>query len=298
MKLFDKFKKPVIPIQKTNVQSIPIYNGKNNFIVLVQYNDKIWYEVLEFVEAAMRSGVSVVISHTAETVKLDNTEFEANKPIEFINQRYYLIASGSDMNYFRLFNNLSLSNPILETLQKDIQANRSHADYGPLFAYNVLDKSKFAYHDILPTYDEGIKITDKLYHDDIGYIMSKLPSCFSAMDIARIIKIYYNDIARFTPIDVIRMTMEESSLLSKDIAAFIIGAITDTLYSKILKNPSKDNLERLVQPIYFWEDSQTDPDGEFDPDKTVDEMDELFQTQYERFNPIDESEFKPIDETV
>ena len=39
-----------------------------------------------------------------------------------------------------------------------------------------------------------------------------------------------------------------------------------------------------------------DPDGEFEPDKSMEEMDETFQAQYERFNPIDESEFKKIDE--
>ena len=310
MGFLDKFKKQEKkPVEQTAVQSLPIYNVADNFMILVRFNSDIWYEALEFIEAcsrtvktlgtkfaSMKYNLQTIISHTAEEVAQESKDFQANKPIQFINQRYYILISGNDYAYARLFDILSLSNPILSTIRKDIEANRSSTVYNQLFEYNILSLDDFKHQNIAPKYD-GLVFTEKCNHDDVELIMSKLPSCFSAMDIARVINIYWRG-NQISAAGIIKFLTDMENATESEILWKVVQSAIPSLYKKILRNPTRENIKKLAQPIYFWDDETVDPEIEFEPDKSIEEMDEVFQTQYERFNPIDESQFRPIDEKL
>ena len=191
---------------------------------------------------------------------------------------------------------LPLSNPILATIKQDIEANRSSTAYETLFADAILELDRFVHQGSAPKYDDMVKVS-RWRHDDIKLIMSKLPSCFSAMDIIRVINVFWLD-RQMDAVHLIKYAEEQEDPGSRRLVWDVINDCVPTLYAKILRNPIHNNLIMLARPIYFWDDECIDPEIEFEPDKSIDEMDEIFRTQYERFSPIDESQFRPIDEKV
>ena len=304
MSLFDVFKKRQVENDYTTAQSIVCYNAELNFIVLVQYGYDDFYDALEFVEAATRAHLKVIVSHMAEEQKVEKGEeaiegkLVANKPTVFINHRFYILVSGTDQDYKDIYNILSLSNSILSTITKDIYANRSSSFYENLIKDTIFEYEHFVHQKVAPKYDHPISMSyDRIEErvDDISKIIDKLPLSYSPLEIARIINIYSN--------------YTDSPMSADEFAKWALEPVKNSdrrigifqrfiqIYKVLLghKEISMKDIEVFTQPIYNRNDLSDNENFEYPTDKSIEDMDNLFQEQYDRFNPFAiEDEDNPI----
>lgn len=289
-------------VHNDKIQSRVIYNTKQNFIILISFGNTYFYSVLEFISGVNsmheKNGMEVILSHTATEV--EQTEDEDNyskKPIEMINDRYYLLISGTTKQYQRLFDIVPQSNDVLKVITNDIYHCCCSTDFDYLIELGVLNLNRFKYQNIVPdTYDEYKSyyscLTVNGEYDDFDKIMLRLPALFSAIDVAKIINVYpkINGESVITNIpqliDWLNGKQEKKSCvnftaLSSEDGLKTYECLKEPLLSHIIPNPDLDILSVISAPVFMREDL-TEEDR-INGDIPVEKMDELFQQDYDRF---------------
>ena len=307
MKLFNKKLKSIIQ-QNRAIQTKTIYDTKFNVVILIQYYDSNLYSAMQFLNNANKAGLTTLIAHYAETKEEDresNNEsgkIKINMPIEYINQKYYMLVSGTPKQYAELYKYLELSNSLLESVTLELYNNVSSTPFEEIINTGVLREDNFKYCKCDAKYDNlysiSSKIKDsKIYYDDFSLIMGRIPNIFESINVINIIHVYEteqnlnNGIYR-TPIDIVR-EMEDASHHYDD----HVGQETYFLNHNLIKELSPlyniiapelistDNIHTLytlIAPIYMIEEYEDDVllTGSVSPEK----LDEIFQQEYNRFN--------------
>lgn len=326
MSFLNKLFRKTEVISSDKLQSRVIYNSQFNFIILISYGAKDFYSVIEFTSALTEiyqgnGGISIVISHAAiEEEPVEDENNFSKRPVTIINNRYYMLIGGAPFFYNKLFDVVPPSNAILRCIIQDIYHHRSSSDFKELINLGVLNSNNFKYQNVVPdNYDKLKKYTgddSKVIaggFDDFDKIMSRIPSSFSAIDVARLI--YINAFTPHIPApffmrlpEFISDTLGEkngsvsrcySGITLRDFFARTYQAIEQPLLSHIIPNPDLTMLSILTVPLYMRE--ELNEEDRINGDIPLDKMDEIFQQDYDRFNqPTAEyiEGYEDIDEIV
>ena len=126
-----------------------------------------------------------------------------------------------------------------------------------------------------------------IFYVDIEAVLKVLPSEFTGADLF--------DIFSFAYVDIQTSIMHQVKLY--DGFKYISDDDVAVVYKGVLKNPTKDNLQKLLLPKYK---RSIDEDELIHGDLSSSNVDDLFKEKYERFNAIknDNTEYMNIDEAL
>ena len=325
MGLFSKKIKSIFKRQNRKVQSKVIYNTKFNVIILIQYYDANLYSAMQFLNNANKVGLTTLISHYAEVNKEDeevnNSEgkIKINIPIEYINQKYYMLISGTPEQYAELYKYLDLSNTLLDSITLEIYNNISSTPFDEIITTGVLIEDEFKFSKRAAEYDKLVHAPNKLkdfdiHYDDFNLIMSRIPNTFEAISVVGLIHIYETepDLINGTyenPIEIVKKMFEatnhydnhegqETYFLNRELI-LALSQLYDAIAPELIDTNNIDTLYTLIAPIYMIEEFEDDvlSTGEVSPEK----LDDIFQQEYDRFtNPLADSDilYVNVDEKI
>lgn len=282
-KLFNKLKNKIIS-DDSYINDEMIYNGKYNFMILYSFSKEYFTEAIEFISICSYSNIKNKFIETSYEENVNNNIIIHNK--------YYLLISGSDKDYCNLFYNTdNLSNPFIDALITQIYYSRNYEDYSNVYLFSK-NSHLFDYYNNVSSFNDEIKISNRLYYDDIKEIFSKLPKDFTSHSILRLVNLYYDKIS-YSLFDALYSLYYEYDqiYISK-------SKVLNEIFSLLVKNPTDEKLKNLVGPQYLVQDIDDEISGDISPEY----LDNTFTQQYEKFNavvPEDENViYKDIDEII
>ncbi len=296
-----------------------IYNTRTNLMVLVSYSHDYFYSMIEFIQAVNQiPHMKIYLSHSAKEKEYTEDELKEfdKKKVDIIDNRYYALISGTPEDYCALYGKIyTLSNEILNMLTQDFYNNCSSTYFNEMINYGILDFGKFKYQNIVPhNYDKHIsfKLNDSprgemFYADNIELILSRLPETFSAIDICPCIYIYLsgqdkNDLEFLCNIPkLISKASEVYNGAQQTRETQYYEAIAKTtkniIFKHIVPEPSIEVLSIVNAPLFLRENIEDEINGNM----SIEDMDEIFQQEYDRFNNItadNNIEYEDIDEQI
>ena len=320
MRLFNKRK---IFGQDRSIQSKIIYNTKYNIVILVQYRDPNLYSAMQFLNNANKSGLVTLIAHYAESkeepreTSNSTGKIKINTPIEYINQKYYMLVSGTPSQYADIYNHLELSNPILESITLEIYNNVSSTPFKDLITNGVLNEDNFKYtsrdavYDRISIVQSNIK-DSKIYYDDFSLIMGRTPSIFENINVINLIHVYqseqdYINGTYVTPVEIVREMYksmnhydtsvgQESYFFNHDLIK-TLEPLYNSIAPELIDISNMQSLYTLIAPIYMVEAFEDDVllTGTIPMEK----LDDIFQQEYDRFtSPLEDVVYVNVDEPV
>lgn len=285
--LFKKKRKTIKVTDENYIRTKTIYNnGDDNLILLISFTNNYLYQVVEFLTTA-----NELCTKFVDTNLLKEDEDENSRLVNIIHDRYYLLIGGNSEAYKTLFTKTNnLSNEILDAIIPELYDNFTSYSFNELIEDGILSPLFMDYekHSKLLTFfygDHTIKI------DDINSIVKNLPSCFSAAELLKYIKVY-DFTAANTLIELLQVIEDEGE---KTIQYFESTGFPE-LFKKILRNPTMEDILMLKEPLY-----KIDLDDEYVfGDLPEYELDDIFKKEYERFSGIisDNIEYVDIDEVL
>ena len=307
MKLFKRNKNA---FSTDSLRTKVVYNTRTNFMVLVSYGSDHFQSIIEFINGLNdlpgNHKIKCVMENTAileEPTKEESSSIKI-RPLITAHSYYFLLLSGKPEAYAELFDDLDISNRVLEEIQKDIYNYCDSAKFQKLIDMDVLELSKFRYKNIVPMYDDYI-VFDRYKYDDVEKICIDLPECFNRISLLKLLNIYYTDgSVIFNSLRVIKATLDD---LKENTNEHLHIMFDDNckkggFYTHIMDNPTIEVLSIAAEPIYLKPDFYDDYGEIFNNTGTVpvEELDEIFQQDYDRFvNPTANAvEYESIDETI
>ena len=301
MGLFSKIFNKKESIDNGKLMTKVVYNTRYNLIILVSYSSNYFYSIIEFLDAVSKSKVKSYISHSAKEKEYTEEELQEfdKKKVKIVENRYYLLLSGSPEDYIGIYNNIdNLSNEVLGMISNDIYNHCSSAYFKYLIDFCILDLGKFRFQNIVPNnYDKLYEFSlDKYatngetyckhYVDNIDTILNNIPDTFSAIDIAHIIK-FYNHPESCKDIQVLFNAAYLIDTIYNDntnktvmrYLNIIANATKDFIFKKIVAEPSIETLSIVNSPVFLRENLEY----EFTGNMAVEDMDTIFQQEYDRF---------------
>ena len=278
-------------------RSMVIYNSENNFVILFEFSSELFRDAIEIANSYKRK---LAVLYSCLETEHEEKEPKTELPLIVVQRRYYLLISGNDREYQQLFEILPMSNVFVAAIAKEIYASRSSSYYSQLIQHKVLDEQQFKHQGVAPKYDEMVKIDEDNLVDDIDKIMAKVPASFSAYDMLKVITVvtYGVDWSLFEFIEYYKDPLSfpfEADRSEKMLKPFI-PSIEKIFKCKV---ELKEIVDNVLKPIYLRH--ETDHEFDYGPDKSADEMDDLFRQEYDRYNPFEKDQdvvYKDIDEQV
>jgi hypothetical protein len=278
-----------------------VYNSRYNFIVLVNYTEDFFFDMIEFMSAVIKASAyddngAMVTAMTNtfidETPEPDDENYAYNEPIR--HNLYYTLLGGSPEQYAKIYQVISsYSNPILQAIQDDIYEHCSSSYFKDLIDDGILDIGKFKHSGISGDYSTPYSY-DCPYRectcDNAADMLKNTPEVFTGEDLLPFIKIYLNrnDDKFYATADIL--------LKHHDGLDYAILEAADQMYKDLLGENYKDNIEKYAMPAYLRADDEEPVTGEV----PISDLDEAFQQDYEKFTGVydDHVEYMDIDEVV
>ena len=258
---------------KGELRTTVIYKTRRSMYLLIQYNESDFDDVLEFITSCGKSGILVVNQHVYEDIEDDDrATLKANTPLRRINERYYTLINGTYNAYAKLYENINVANSILQSVTKDICNSCCSTYFNKLIEDGIL--KDFKHNGILPKYDDSVicKMDNMtVTYDDIDKILNRLSSSYNALDIYDMITIEHDTILKLSHIISEYVTNNNYQVL------MTILRQNTNLLSYYSEDISKDGLKYLTYPMYNRDVNTVNGD------KSIAEMDEIFQQDYDRF---------------
>ena len=293
-----------------------IYNSRYNLITLVSYSSPYFYTIIEFIKAASEiDDLKIHLAHSAKEKELSKEEQDDfdKKKIEIIDNRYYMILSGKPEDYAELYNHCDLENEVLKLLMDDIYNNCSSPQFQTLINYGIMSLGNFKYKGIVPdNYNKPQKIKFSFenreayfFTDDYDLITKNIPEAFIMMDLTDIINTYRVDDKNPEKAGAITYNLKSFAKMYESITPEsmqykvklgMMGSLIKYVYPYFLVNPTVDTLNILNAPLFMREDLSDLMEGSV----PVEQLDELFQQEYDRFvqPTADAIEYEDIDEQI
>ena len=258
---------------KGELRTTVIYKTRRSMYLLIQYNESDFDDVLEFITSCGKSGILVVNQHVYEDIEDDDrATLKANTPLRRINERYYTLINGTYNAYAKLYENINVANSILQSVTKDICNSCCSTYFNKLIEDGIL--KDFKHNGILPKYDDSVicKMDNMtVTYDDVDKILNRLSSSYNALDIYDMITIEHDTILKLSHIISEYVTNNNYQVL------MTILRQNTNLLSYYSEDISKDGLKYLTYPMYNRDVNTVNGD------KSIAEMDEIFQQDYDRF---------------
>lgn len=304
MGILDKIKNTLIKQNNNSTESIDdgklyssiIYNTREHLIFLISYGPEEFYSMIDFTRACYEAKLRILLSHDAieESYSEEEKEDFDKKLVKIHHNRYYAVISGKATKYNDLFKKLDLSNPILESIIPDIYNQCTSTDFREMIDFGILDENKFKFIKIAGFFDKPKQVsynTETILFDNIDLILSRLPESFKAIDIASIIYVYLGKTS-FSADVLAQYALTDINYVN------IYNTLEKPLYWHIIKCADIHSLEILYQPLFLRADLEEDE--EIVADMKPEDLDIIFQQQYDRFTTptIDYTQYQDIDEQI
>ena len=285
MKLFKNFFKIFFSKIKDNKESFlytkVIYNNLDNFIVLISFTKDYFADAIQFLSSVNCTCLNIkFVQSSYEEKDLNNNTIYHN--------RYYLLISGDDYDYNKLYYYMdSLNNSFALELKKDIINNRNMWYYSDTYFYKDIIKQK--------EYDKKINISYDTFScsvDDIKLIKSNLPNCFTGQMLLKFIYLKISD-ENMNLYDWIEEAYNYNNITYKE----YLNTIKNDILRLLCAHPNDYYLENWCGPQYLVDDDElVSYSGNLD-DKYIDD---LFKQDYDKFTAItsDDIEYIDIDEEL
>jgi len=297
-------------IDDGKLRSKVIYNTRHNLIILISYASKNFYSAIEFIAAIKNTKLKLIISNSSKERQLTEEELEEfdKKTVSLIDNRYYILLSGTPEEYANMVNYMDLNNEIFELLVDDFYHHCSSTIFNEYINYGIFDRSKFIYKDVVPSnYNKLVNFSSNelpkgrtYFRDDLKYILDRLPDSFLTIDIAQCINYYQSfDLGKhyeylFNVNELVKTVIDNKSP-NVDFCNDIVKA-SNIVFKLIVPDPCVETLEILNAPIFLRENLE----DVYSAAVPIEELDEIFQQDYDRFTQITagESEYEDIDEQI
>jgi len=259
---------------KGELRTTVIYKTSRSMYLLIQYNESDFDDVLEFITACGKCGIQVVNQHVFEDIEdKDRSTIKANEPSRRINERYYTLINGTYSAYAKLYENINVANAILQSISKDICNSCCSTYFDKLIEDGIL--KGFKHNGVLPKYDDSVICqmdNTIITYDDVDKILNRLSSSYTALDIYDMITIEHDN-------TILKLSYIISEYISNNRYAELVSILKQNtnLLSYYSEDITKEGLKYLTYPMYN-RDANT-----VNGDKSISEMDEIFQQDYDRF---------------
>ena len=293
--------KDIYRVSRMKLRTSVLYNTADNLIILINYGYNDAYSMIEFI-AGLNSmpnnyKIHCIISDLSIEQQINNDKESFSKKPTVFDKKYYALLAGDPKHYAKIFDYIDSSNTILEEITKDIYNYCASIDFKDLIDIGILSFKHFKYGYNIPKYDQLVDNGEYKKYDDIKLVSKSLPECFSLYDLCKLFNIYTNE-AHFSAYRILKASYNsaDNPFFYK---IFKADCKPDGFFSNIIPNPCLENLSIIINPIYLKPDM--DEDNLFAGEVSKDELDEIFQKEYDRFvNPTAEySDFyKDIDEVL
>ena len=259
-------------------------------------NEHVFYILFTFSNSYCQSAIDIVNYLSSKAIyipssdDIDTGEFDedGNEIINSIPKNYLLIeVSYNDIK--TIIGNTDISNSfVYEIIQIMYKYGRKIEFEDNLISDDIMNESLFITEN--GEYSDNI-IHYSGHHDifyvDIEAVLKVLPSEFTGADLF--------DIFSFAYVDIQTSIMHQVKLY--DGFKYISDDDVAVVYKGVLKNPTRDNLQKLLLPKYK---RSIDEDELIHGDLSSSNVDDLFKEKYERFNAIknNNTEYMDIDEAL
>jgi len=295
-------------VNESFVKSEIIYNSYSSFYLLISFSKDKLNDAVEFMSDVNKcskmnySCINAIYRHSSYEEETDAKD-DKGYPIYNVYDRYYILLGGTDKGFYELIKRSdNLANDIIISILDDISNNRPSAEYKTLiddnifphrFIYDTDKRGSIKFYDG-PTYRMHIKDRD-IFCEDLKYIKSQLPKCFSLQSILGVVMASDNSGEK-----TINKLLENYYFLITEKVYTIedfsesFTTLLDVLFPVRSDEDLLSRLGVLVGPQYMIPEEESD-DGISDAD-----IDEIFKEKYERFVGLidDTIEYEDIDEQL
>ena len=287
------------------IEASPVYNYKlskgeedkcDQLMILIQFTQDYFHEAIEFLSVAP---AFLKVKYVHSSYDEDSGEKDTHDdPIYIIHNKYYILISGSDIEYNSFITGFSnLANEFIRVIYGCITNCRERTAYLSIIEYMPYDNTFVDIDKIV--YDPGVVINGnscRYIHTDIKLVMSRLPKAFSTFDMPKFINIRiqnyqgasvnYYTLSFFIHYALLHDHEYKQKLLEdlNDLVSYITNGDT-----------SIEKLRNIIGPAFLLQDDDAIPG-----DITDEGLDDLFRQQYDRFSAVSDSNiiYQEIDENI
>ena len=233
----------------------------------------------DYIRSTFINSIFMASSDDEYTDELD----EDGNEIIISTPKNYLLIKVSCKDIFHILSNIDISNPFASELIQVMYDNDIKADYFKDFINDgILNESLYANKNAEP---KNLIQYNHLIYSDIPAILKLLPSEFNGYHLLKLFEYFVDG-----------KTYYLQNQVYKHCASLTDDEITH-VYNGVIKNPTRERLQKLIQPLYKidWEDEDL-IHGEL----SSSDVDELFKQQYDRFSAVknDNTTYMDIDEVL
>ena len=250
-----------------------------NAFILFTFTDSYCKSATEFLSSTFINSIFMASSDDEYTDELD----EDGNEIIISTPKNYLLIKVSCKDIFHILSNIDISNPFASELIQVMYDNDIKADYFKDFINDgILNESLYANKN---AERKNLIQYNHLIYSDIPAILKLLPSEFNGYHLLKLFEYFVDG-----------KTYYLQDQVYKHCASLTDDEITH-VYNGVIKNPTRERLQKLIQPLYKidWEDEDL-IHGEL----SSSDVDELFKQQYDRFSAVknDNTTYMDIDEAL
>lgn len=307
--LKDKFKKRNKPIAESYIHSTFIESCCKRYkdfyyfssIILFEFTDDKFPDVCEFLDAANLEASKLISTSLDIETGID----KYGEPVYISYPKNYLLIKCTPKQIVDIILNINgLSNQVLKCLKPEIYEHMPRKDFIRLERYDILDMNAFKIEEAEETdftYFKEDHSSDKYYvcYNFIAFnnILSKLPKCFTALDVFDFI-IYLRHIESISSPAKDWFIINAEYLKDKS-KRFLFQLLYDNnifryLFNNMLIN---DIISMLETPVF---NRNTDDDSILSGSLSDENIDDIFKQQYDRFSNVTDDNiiYKDIDEII
>ena len=280
LKWFKNLKKKKKYSDDDYIRSTFIHVDANvNAFILFTFTDSYCKSATEFLSSTFINSIFMASSDDEYTDELD----EDGNEIIISTPKNYLLIKVSCKDIFHILSNIDISNPFASELIQVMYDNDIKADYFKDFINDgILNESLYANKNAEP---KNLIQYNHLIYSDIPAILKLLPSEFNGYHLLKLFEYFVDGKTYYLQNQVYKNCI---SLTDDEISH---------VYNGIMKNPTRDGLQKLIQPLYKidFEDEEISHGNLSSHD-----VDEIFKQEYDNFNAIvaDNTTYMDIDEAL
>ena len=267
-----------------------IWNTPDNLIMLISFTENYFEQIIDIQDAINYTwqGLCSKIIYSSYDEEITKEDENGNKIDELIiHKKHYMLIGGDPLAWQELYMNIhDLGNSILEKITIEIKNNcdptyfRNLIDDGVLYDFNKKDSY---------TYDTHMITKNGMVCTNPSVLLSALPNGFTGRDILKFIKITSKD----------GYTTQNGLATIINLRYMPNGIFKNhdlyPLYNQLIKDPTIEKLNMLLEPLY------KQPDDDAIPGDVSDEsLDEIFREHYDRFSAVvdNSTHYEDIDEEL
>lgn len=253
------------------------------YYILFTFSNSYCQSVIDVVNYLESKVIYIPSSDDIDTGEVDEDGYE------IINStpKNYLLIKVSHIDVSNLMLNIDIANPFVSEIIQQMYDHGDKSNFTDFIHDGIMNESLFINENV--SKNKNMITYDRVTYNDIEVILKLLPSEFTGMDLAEIFDF-----------KLINNTYPTTSLLIGYISVKFPYLTDDEIahiYKGVLKNPTKDNLQKLLLPKYK---RSIDEDELIHGDLSSNDVDEIFKEQYDRFSAVknDNTTYMDIDEAL